>query len=187
MAAKMKINKKELSKELLKSFHTQFAENQREREKSFLQILLFLAGPIAGNAYVYHNYLAGKNSTPPVVVTDLELFAVEAASAFLLFVGAWMIVTLSQNFRRDQYVNTKIRLFCGLIGDKKIFPKGFNPAESLKDNGIFTWMPNFYLVFYGAFVGIQFFLLIMFFVTIKPYFVNEIQNMDLLEVLSIGV
>lgn len=141
----------DLRNEILLGFHTQFAENQRNREQSFLKLLAILAGAVAGYALIYRERLVGAPNALPVPV--IVLFHIVAT--VLLLAGTLLIITISRDFRRDQAVNAKIRRGCDLIGDDKIFPSSYDPAYGLKQWGLYDWMPDFLLVFYLLFVFFQ--------------------------------
>jgi len=151
--------KSHLQQQLMIGFHTQFAENQRSKEQSFLRILALLATPVAANAYVYH-FLLHRSATFPVSLNELCLL--QLVSALLLSAGACIIVTNSYNFRRDQTINAKIREACDLLGDDRIFPASFDPRVSLPKKNRFTWMPDFLVVFFVLFWLFQLLLLVVF-------------------------
>jgi len=150
----MRKNISEFRKQILLGFHTQFAENQRTREQSFLKILGFLGAVIFGYAYSFHNY--------PSQILSIEFSYVTLLSEFLLTFGALIIITISYNFRRDQIVNAKIKKMARVIGDNKIFPKRYDPCESDSINNYLFWMPDFLAVFYYLFPLVQIVLFISF-------------------------
>lgn len=168
-------DKSELTREILLGFHTQFAENQRSREQSFLRILTFLAVPVGAYAYVYHYYLI-ENEELKIQIG--ELYLIQGIATLLIFAGIWTIITISNNFRRDQYINAKIRENCDLIGDSNIFPSSYNPIVSLKSQGLYNWMPDFLLVFYCLFVAVQSFLGYIFYKTAEPICVGFNSNIN---------
>jgi len=148
--------KEKLTRDILSGFHTQFAENQRIREQSFLKILGFLGAVVFGYAYVYHNL---SDSTDEVNIFSL----VTIASELILTFGSWVVVTIAYNFRRDQVVIARIREECGVLGDDKIFPKAFDPCSWLKsDSRKYAWIPDFLLVFYVIFPVFQVILAVSF-------------------------
>lgn len=154
------VKKEKLAHDILHSFHTQFAENQRTREQAFLKILGFLGFVIFGYAYVYDR-LSG----------DIDKFTLVAiTSELLLMFGALIITTIAYNFRRDQYINAKIRRSCAILGDDKIFPEGYDPSVSLKSRKrILTWMPDFLSVFYWVFPTFQLLLFISYAFKLRIY------------------
>ena len=87
----MKINKSELSIEILVNYHTQFAGNQRSKEQYFFRIAGYLGAIIFGYAYVCRQF--GTKT--------IELSFVLIASQILLSLGASAIVVLSYSWRRD--------------------------------------------------------------------------------------
>jgi hypothetical protein len=157
----MPIDRDDLAKELLKTFHSQFAENQRVKEQSFLQIAGYLGAIIFGYAYVFHNHDDE---------TDV-LSLVAIAAVLLLALGAWVVVVISYNWRRDQLVNANIRRFCGLLGAAdSIFPPNYDPATTLPEKTIFSWMPNLLAIFYVLFPLFEALLLVSFIAKTKPVY-----------------
>jgi hypothetical protein len=142
---------RELQKEILLSFHTQFAENQRSREDSFLKFLALLGAVLAGYAFLFQRTPGASNVTN----SKAALLLFQSASAAVLFSGARLVVTISNNFRRDQHVNVRIRQACGLIGDGRIFPESYDPANGLRTWGLYSWMPDFLRAFYWLFILFQ--------------------------------
>lgn len=155
----MTIDKDDLAKELLTTFHSQFAENQRVKEQSFLQIAGYLGAIIFGYAYVFHN-LKG----------ELDVLSLVAIAAMLLLtLGAWVVVVISYNWRRDQLVNAKIRRYCGILGaPDSVFPESYDPSTTLKSKNLISWMPNLLAIFYIVFPVFQLLLLISFLVRSRP-------------------
>ena len=128
---------RELKKEILLNFHAQFAENQRSREGSFLKFLALLGAVVAGYAFLFQPS-SGESS---VRVSKGALLLFQAAAASILFSGAWLVATISNNFRRDQHVNVRIRRACGLLGNEEIFPESYDPVTGLRTWGLYSWMP----------------------------------------------
>jgi len=149
---------KELKKDILLGFHTQFAENQRTREQSFLKILGFLGAIILGYALVYHNSKEYSHN---------ELSLVAILSMALLFFGSLVILTIAYNFRRDQIINAKIRDYVGLLGEKNIFPESYDPRKSKSLRRWYSWIPDFLLVFYYLFPVAHFVLLLSYLLKLK--------------------
>ena len=143
-----------LQEKLLLGFHTQFAENQRTREQSFLKILGFLGAVIFGYAYVYHNYNA---------IQPKEFSYITLVSEFLLSFGTLIITIIAYNFRRDQIINAKIRTKVNLLGDDNIFPRSFDPRLSSSLSRPFGWMPDFLNLFFYLFPVVQIILLVSYF------------------------
>lgn len=142
----IKIDKEKLARDILYGFHHQFAENQRTREQNFLKILGFLGAVIFGYAYVYNKLWQN--------IDEFSLVAI--AGELILMFGGLVITTIAYNFRRDQYINARIRKSCGVLGNNKIFPEEFDPSVSLKNKRrLFTWMPNFLYVFFLIFPTFQ--------------------------------
>ncbi len=163
--------KSNFKQQLLFDFHNQFAENQRTREQSFLKILAFYAAPLTGYIFVYNQYF----NTNEISKTDFyfaHLFAI-----FLLFVGVIIITTFAKAFRRDQKLVSKIRQICDIEGDDRVFPQSFNPNKRIQKSRFLQWLPDFYIVFYLLFVGIQ--ILLISLVSIKLIWVGLSNQIDL--------
>lgn len=141
----MAIDRDKLGEDLLATFHAQFAENQRVKEQSFLQIAGYLGAIIFGYAYVYHNL---RNEIP-------VLSFVAMAAALLLLFGAFVVVVISHSWRRDQLVNAKIRRFAGVLGTADVFPDAYDPTTTLGEKNCISWMPNLLAVFYMVFPVFQ--------------------------------
>ncbi len=158
-------DKSTLARELMLGFHTQFAENQRSREQSFLRILAFLAIPLVGYAYAYQYYFHHSREFP---VGLTEFCYVQVIASLLISAGTWTIVIIANNFRRDQYVNARIREAAGVLGDGKVFPYKYDPKESFKEKALFKWMPDFLFAFYVLFMSVQAVLLYIFYNAVEP-------------------
>lgn len=135
----------ELRKQILLGFHTQFAENQRSREDSFLKFLALLGGALAGYVFLFQ-----KGGTAGLPSGSIYLF--QAVVSTVLAAGTWLITVISNNFRRDQFVNAKIRHACGLFGPDEIFPSSYDPRRGMKRWGLYGWFPDLFKVFYWLFI-----------------------------------
>jgi len=155
--------KQELKKEILLGFHTQFAENQRTREQSFLKILSYLGAIIIGYAFVYHKSAEYSHN---------ELSLVAILSVALLFFGSLVILTIAYNYRRDQIINAKIKGYVDVIGDKNIFPINYDPRKSKSLKKWYSWIPDFLLVFFCLFPIVQIILLISYILKLEFNFIN---------------
>lgn len=132
---------RELRKEILKSFHTQFAENQRSNQQLFLKVIGFLGAVVFGFVYVYENHGYDLN----------KLSYATLVSELLLSFGAGAVTIISYSFRRDQYVNAKIRKESGAIGKNRIFPESYNPCTFITSKNCLSWMPDILALFYLIF------------------------------------
>ncbi len=163
----MGLEKGKLACDILHSFHTQFAENQRTREQGFLKILGFLGVVIFGYAYVYDRLWQHV----------IEFSFVTIASELILMFGALIITTIAYNFRRDQYINARIRRSCGILGVNRIFPEAFDPSVSLLSRWrVINWMPNFLGVFFWVFPIFQILLYISFAIKLKVHYTVSHAN-----------
>ena len=151
--AKQKAVIDKIGEEILRSFHFQFAENQRTREQSFLKILGFLGAVVAAYAYVYQNQSLG------VVIFSLATIA----AVVLLTFGSAIVAVIAYNFRRDQYINARIRRLAGIIGKGKIFPSEYDPSHLYdKKMNVRFWMPDIFNVFFMVFPIFQILLIVSF-------------------------
>ena len=141
----------EIRKELLVGFHRQFAENQRAREGAFLRLLTFFGVLLAAYAVMLQGVLGIEQNT--IHPRQVQLFQI--LISLLLLSGSWVVVTISNNFRRDQYVNVRIRKACGLVGDDEVFPSSYDPQAGLRRWGLWAWMPDFFLIFFWLFAMLQ--------------------------------
>ena len=157
-----------LANELLKTFHTQFAENQRTREQSFLKIIGFIGAVVLGYAYVY------ANLSQNIVTFSFVAFG----SNLLLLFGAFIVVIIAYNFRRDQYVNSRIRNQAGIIGKKKAFPEEYNPSHLYKGDKPkkYLWMPDIFSAFFHIFPLFQLLIILSYLSKLKPIF--ALSNID---------
>jgi len=157
--------KNDLKKEMLVGWLSQWAENQRVREQSFLKIIGFLGVVIYGYAYVYHN----KSS-------DQEFSLIFIVCEFILTFGSSIILAISYNYRRDQIVNAKILKKADELGSGKIFPESYDPCYSFKNARSFTWIPDFLASFYLIFPLTQIVLIVSYYYKINPE--RNICNLD---------
>lgn len=130
---------------LLLSVHHQFAENHRSREDLFVKLLPLLGAVVGGYAYVYHGYH-----------DQVEVFSlITVAAELLLFFAALVVCILSHNFRRDQWLNARIRNELDVIGEDNIYPKSYDPSLGMGSRRAFSWMPDFYGLFYVMLLTFQ--------------------------------
>ncbi|MET2984170.1 hypothetical protein [Aureibaculum conchae] len=124
----------ELKEELIKSFHEQFAENQNHHQKVFFQILSVIVTVAVGYSYVYTmgGKIPSSNLKPSIFLLSLALII----STIVLGLSLVLLSNMAYGFRRDQYVNNKIRKHARLIHNENelddIFPKTYDPTYSFK-------------------------------------------------------
>ncbi len=122
----------ELKDELIKSFHEQFAQNQNHHQKLFFQILSVIVTVTVGYSYVYTmgGDLPSPNLKPSLFLLSLSLII----STIVLGLSLVLLCNMAYGFRRDQFVNNKIREKAKLINNQDpnddIFPKSYDPAWS---------------------------------------------------------
>ncbi|WP_108801902.1 hypothetical protein [Aquimarina sp. Aq107] len=122
----------ELKEELIKSFHEQFAQNQNHHQKLFFQILSVIVTVTVGYSYAYTmgGEIPNTELKPSVFLLSLALII----STIVLGLSLVLLSNMAYGFRRDQYVNNRIRKYAKLIHNenetKDIFPKSYDPAWS---------------------------------------------------------
>ncbi len=143
-----------LADDLLKGFHDQFSENQRRGEYLFLKFVAFLAAIIIGYAYVYNGFFG-----------DVAAFSfVAIASVMLLLFGSTIVVVIAYGFRRDQYVNARIRKYARVIGNDKPFPSDYDPSHIFRNRiDRLFWMPDIFFAFFLVFPLFQWIILLSYF------------------------
>ena len=159
---------RELRKEILTSFHIQFAENQRSNQQLFLKIIGFLGAVVLGFVYVYENHGHDLN----------KLSYATLVSEILLSFGAGAVTIISYSFRRDQYVNAKIRKECGVIGKNRIFPESYNPCAFITSKNCLSWMPDILALFYLIFPIFQIIIICLY--VNKASIIFRVVNCDML-------
>ena len=190
----------ELKEELIKSFHEQFAQNQNHHQKLFFQILSVIVTVAVGYSYVYTmgGEIPNTDSRPSIFLLSLALII----STIVLGLSLVLLSNMAYGFRRDQFVNNRIRKRAKLIYNQNesedIFPKSYDPvwsfnrkqrsySERLKKMplpikltyGIWiwilkrlSWMPNFHNSLFFMLALIQILLL-------ASYIFNPFDNIQL--------
>lgn len=160
------MNKSELATEVLTSFNTQFAENQTQHQKLFIQFILTIFIAIAAFAIVYLNTAPGAHFFESIPSKEgatgysvLHLVVSYFISQAVLTALCLVILNIGYSFRRDQRVNYNIRTYAlgskvyNQIFEDKAF-KGFNLGRR-------AYLPTFNSVFYMTIVVIQILLCIV--------------------------
>jgi len=122
----------ELKEQLINSFHEQFAQNQNHHQKLFFQILSVIVTVTVGYSYVYT--MGGKLPNPELKPSIYLLSLALIISTIVLGLSLVLLCNMAYGFRRDQYVNNRIRKHAKLIHNENfkddIFPKSYDPAWS---------------------------------------------------------
>lgn len=152
---KIESSKEEMQKDLLKSFHEQFALNQNHHQTIFIQFISAVLVVIIGYGIVYSNTTVeaklldltkdAANKTQSYSV--LHLVGTFFISEFILVLLASLILNIGYSFRRDQKVIYNIRQYY-LENElyKTIFEeKSFNPMN--KKLIFNSFLPGFNLIF----------------------------------------
>lgn len=191
----------ELREELIKSFHEQFAQNQNHHQRLFFQILSVIVTVTVGYSYVYTmgGELPNSDLKPSIFLLSLTLII----STIVLGLSLVLLSNMAYGFRRDQFVNNRIREQSKLIHNEDpsndIFPKSYDPAWSFnkkqkcyKDRldsmpiivritygqwiwvlKRLSWMPNFHNSLFFMLILIQILLLV-------SYIFNPFDNIELI-------
>ncbi|MBI1803597.1 MAG: hypothetical protein HY033_12530 [Ignavibacteriae bacterium] len=140
-----------LAADLLKNFHDQFAENKKMGEQFFLKIVSFLGAIVVGYSYIYNNFSG-----------DVIAFSfVSTASVMLLLFGSAIVTVLAYSFKRDEYVNARIRKYARIIGDDKPFPSDYDSSHAFRKRiDRLFWMPDIFFIFFLVFPLFQWIILL---------------------------
>jgi len=159
LSGEMKDDLGNLSLNIVKGFHEQFAQNQNHHQALFLQVLTLLISVLIGFGYLYIRIgVVSDSNDVNVSIDTLYLHLVLAMG--LLSVAIAMILNIALGFRRDQLVASNIRVMTGVMPKSKsdentkefFFPFSFNPIEKVSSH---DWMPNFHGIFYSGIIGVK--------------------------------
>ncbi|RBP52904.1 hypothetical protein [Arenicella xantha] len=145
-----------IGKELVTSFHAQFAQNQNHHQSLFLQVLTVLLTVLIGFGYLYVR--VGINEEQAGIrVTPETIYGFLALAAALLSLSIALISNMALGFRRDQLVACNIRVKAGVMlsekgEDENYFIGRFNPIKNTK---FWNWMPEFHFIFFWALIVIK--------------------------------
>lgn len=146
--------------DLVKSFHEQFAVNQNNHQSAFIQFLSIILSALFGFGYALLNF---ENDKSELNIELFEFTAIFLIVELVLVLGLALVMNYAYGFRRDQFVNTKIREKAGIIEDYEnsylaVFPNSFNHQKTfnkLDKRNYFNWQPNFHIIFTFVFIAIQ--------------------------------
>lgn len=150
----------ETKEKILENLHSQFAENQNHHQGLFIQFLIALLALFAGFGYVYThtNPIIAYNQSFVQHINDVDYFSNQTllntsiiVLAVLLLLNG-ILINQGYSFRRDQHVNMQIRK--KYLGDdyKVIFGDLYNSDNK----GFWSYLPNFYFIFFWFILGFQF-------------------------------
>ena len=181
--------------DLLKSFHTQFAQNQNHHQNLFIQVVSILLTVIIGFGYTLFNFKSTGYSPNISTIGIFEFSAAFTISELILTLGIAIVSNMAMGYRRDQLMNTKIREAANLTADSasspseknefNIFAISYNPMKNYYDKHFnknkrmfFDWMPNFHVIFSITFLVIQFLIILIYFtkLSINKYLMFHINN-----------
>lgn len=135
----------DIGKDIVKSFHEQFAQNQNHHQALFLQILTILLSVLAAFGYIYIR-VDVYNQETKVSIQTLHLLLL--LSMYLLSFAVAIISNMGLGFRRDQLLAANIRIKSNVMDlndDDNFFFKSFNPVTK---NHVLTWMPEFHIIMF---------------------------------------
>ena len=117
--------------------------------------------------------------------TDHTSFALVAMAALVLLVfGSAIVTVIAYSFRRDQYVNARIRKQAGIIGPDKAFPTDYDPSRLFKHRiGTMAWLPGIFFVFFLVLPLFQLVILVSYRVKRELYF--TIAQPDILDTITV--
>jgi len=161
--------------ELLLKLHEQFSENQNHHQGLFIQLLIALFALFGVFGYVLTHTegleLTIPQFTPLIVFNFIENDSKElfkpivlsgtacAVSLILLFLNIF-VLNHGYAYRRDQYINQKIR-------EKYLSNDGYKDIFGVKykanDKGLLDYLPDFYNLFFYLFTICQIFVFIIVF------------------------
>ena len=181
--------------DLLKSFHTQFAQNQNHHQNLFIQVVSILLTVIIGFGYTLFNFKSTGYSPNFSTIGIFEFSVAFTISELILTLGVAIVSNMAMGYRRDQLMNAKIREAANITADSannpseknefKIFAISYNPMKNYHDKHFsknrrmfFDWMPNFHVIFSITFLVIQFLIILIYFakLSINKYLMFHINN-----------
>lgn len=148
----------DIGKELVTSFHEQFAQNQNHHQNLFIQTLAILLSVLIGYGYLYIRVGAPK---PELNITIESLNSYLIIAMFLLSISIYLLSNMALGFRRDQLMAANIRVKSGVMtkdNNDNYFFGSFNPQG--KTTFIF-WMPEFHIIFYFGLIAVKVLLLMI--------------------------
>lgn len=139
-----------VEKSILKTIHSQFAENHNQRKGLFVQLLSALLVIFGSFGYVYSHTIPCIPYEQTYIMEGKELYSnsillgVEVVVLSLLLLMNLIVLHFGYEFRRDQFLIMKIRK--NNLGDEydEYFGDKFNPG----DKCFFDFLPDFYMIFY---------------------------------------
>ncbi len=161
---------------LLLKLHEQFADNQNHHQGVFVQFLVALMTLFAAFGYIYFHtdisltdshILTRKSSEIEYFSSEVLLFVSVVVLAILSLLCGLLLV-LGYGFRRDQFLNFKLRKKFLKNGEyEHVFGKLYDPTNK----GMLNFLPDYYTLF---FVFILFFQLLVFSATFcKTAFLSQ--------------
>ena len=146
-------------KKILKTLHSQFADNQNHHQSLFIQFLISLLALFGGFGYVYTHTNPCVDYTQTFVqkIDDIVYFSNQILlSTSTIVIAVLLLLNLiilhqGYGFRRDQHLNFIIRKKYLKDDYKNVFGELYNP----KNKGFGDYLPNFYSIFFWFILGFQ--------------------------------
>ncbi len=143
----------EIKEDILKSFNTQFSENQNHQQKVFIQFLSAVLFVLVGYAYALVNtsleadYFEVIKKEGEIVSYAISHFIYSYLVAqFVIAILALLVLNIGYSFRRDQLVVFNLRQHYLANGeyDEIFTKKSFNPKKLNFGN----YLPGFNYIFF---------------------------------------
>ncbi|WP_071146703.1 hypothetical protein [Bacteroides ihuae] len=135
---------------LLYSLHEQFAENQNHHQGIFIQLLVSLLVLFGGFGYVFVHTKEDIEYSQTYIndffFSNSILLSVSLVVILVLLLLNLIVLHLGYSFRRDQYLNMKIRMHILKEEYSNIFDELYNPLNKK----YWSYLPNFYAIFFWA-------------------------------------
>ena len=136
---------RDIGKDLIKSFHEQFAQNQNHHQNLFIQTLAILLTVLVGYGYLY---IRVNKSVEGIFVGMDTLYAFLTIALYLLTIAIALLSNMALGFRRDQLMAANIRIKSNVMtpeNNDNYFFGTFNPYSK---KGYLDWMPEFHSIFF---------------------------------------
>lgn len=141
----------EIKKEIITSFHTQFAENQNHHQKLLVSFVSAITIVVVGYAFVFSK--ADFNGISKDGFSYFHLFISNLLSQIILSLICSININIGYGFRRDQQVNEKTRRKYLKEEYSEIFGENTFKASGKSLN---EYLPNFNLIIFLFLNGVQF-------------------------------
>ncbi len=165
------MTRKDKQFELEKQLHEQYAINNNESVKNFISFIVALLALFSGFGYVFV-YSNSEFSSNGIYINEkimsLEVFLlVSIVVSGMLFFLSLISLQLGYSNRSNQIIIDKIREDVFRSKKENIFGKYYNA----KNKNFWTFVPDFFNLFYWLFVSVQ--ILVICLTKCKIYLINN--------------